>query len=215
MNSTDPLGQLDWLVKTLQECENNNEKVHIIGHIDPSQCLESWSSNYYRIVNRYESTIVGQIFGHSHKDEISLFYDLQNISRAVNVAYLGPSVTTLSFLNPSYRIYEVDGNYDQASWQILDYTTMYLNLTETNIYNQTKWKKEYSAREEFNLENLYPQDWNDFIDNVLENIDGIYADKLFRFYSKSSDKFPECDSNCKKKLFCSFKQSRSDNFIPC
>lgn len=180
MNSTDPLGQLDWFVKTLQLSENNNEKVHVIGHIDPSQCLESWSANYYKIVNRYESTIVGQIFGHSHKDEISLFYDLENITRAVNVAYLGPSVTTFSYLNPSYRIYEIDGNHKSASWQITDYTTMYLNLTEANIFNQTKWKKEYSAKEEFKLENLFPQNWSDLIDNILDNIDGDFAKKLLR-----------------------------------
>ncbi|CAF0958166.1 unnamed protein product [Brachionus calyciflorus] len=215
LNSTDPLGQLDWLVKILQQSENNNEKVHIIGHIDPSQCLESWSANYYRIVNRYESTIVGQIFGHSHKDEISLFYDLENTTRAVSVAYLGPSVTPLSFLNPSYRIYEVDGNYPMATWQILDHTTVYLNLTEANLYNVTKWKKEYSVREVFQLENLMPESWNDLLDKVLDDIDSEQANKLFRYYSKSSDRFPDCDAYCKRKLFCSFKQARSDNFIPC
>ena len=43
-------------------------KVHIIGHIDPTECLSSWSENYYRIVNRYESTIVSQMFGHTHNE---------------------------------------------------------------------------------------------------------------------------------------------------
>ncbi len=43
-------------------------KVHIIGHIEPTECLSSWSENYYRIVNRYESTIVGQMFGHTHNE---------------------------------------------------------------------------------------------------------------------------------------------------
>jgi sphingomyelin phosphodiesterase len=31
INATDPLNQLDWLAKTLQESEDKNEKVHIIG----------------------------------------------------------------------------------------------------------------------------------------------------------------------------------------
>ena len=191
------------------------KKVHIIGHIDPSQCLESWSSNYYRIVNRYESTIVGQFFGHSHKDEISLFYDLENITRAVNIAYLAPSVTTLSFLNPSYRIYEIDGFHKDSTWQVLDFSTIYLNLTEANHYNVTKWRKEYSAKEAFDLENLFPQDWNNLLDEMLDNLNGDLSTKMWRFYSKSSDTFPECDLNCRKKLLCSFKQSRSDSFIPC
>jgi len=63
INSTDPLGQLSWLADILQKSEDNGEKVHIIGHIHPSSCLESFSKAYYNIVNRYESTITGQFFG--------------------------------------------------------------------------------------------------------------------------------------------------------
>lgn len=81
--------------------------MHIIGHIDPSKCLNSWSRNYYAIVNRYESTITGQFFGHTHKDEIKIFYDMVNTSRPVGVAYIAPSVTTESYLNPSYRVYKI------------------------------------------------------------------------------------------------------------
>ena len=54
INSTDPAGQLQWLISELQESEDAGEKVHIIGHIGPGQgsCMEVWSWNYYRIVNR-------------------------------------------------------------------------------------------------------------------------------------------------------------------
>ena len=78
--------------------------------------------------------------------EFSLFYDLANNTRATNVAYLGPSVTTLAYLNPGYKIYTVDGHYKNSSWQILDFETKYLNLTEANLYNVTKWRSEYSAK---------------------------------------------------------------------
>jgi sphingomyelin phosphodiesterase len=100
INTTDPLGQLQWLSNLLQYSEDNNEKVHIIGHIDPNGCLSSWSSNYYRIINRYENIVRGQFFGHTHFDEFELFYDLNNTTRATNIAYLAPSVTTQSFMNP-------------------------------------------------------------------------------------------------------------------
>ena len=54
INSTDPAGQLQWLINELQESEDAGEKVHIIGHIAPGlgSCMEVWSWNYYRIVNR-------------------------------------------------------------------------------------------------------------------------------------------------------------------
>lgn len=81
-NSTDPMMQLQWLANELQMAEIANEKVHIIGHIPPGcdDCLKIWSHNYYEIVTRYESTIMAQFFGHTHHDEIELFYDPTNFS---------------------------------------------------------------------------------------------------------------------------------------
>lgn len=55
LNSTDPLGQLAWLVSELDSAEKNAERVHIINHVPPGRydCLKTWSKNYYDIVNRY------------------------------------------------------------------------------------------------------------------------------------------------------------------
>ena len=52
-------------------------QVHIIGHILPgnSDCLKPWSWNYYKIVNRYQSTVTAQFFAHTHADEFEIFYD--------------------------------------------------------------------------------------------------------------------------------------------
>ena len=151
INSTDPLDQLKWLADTLQQSEDLNEKVHIIGHIHPSECLKSWSANYYRIVDRYESTIAAQIFGHDHTDQFRLFYDLHNHTRPIAVSYLGPSVTTGFKLNPAYRVYVLDGSYKESTFQILDHYTMYLNITEANSLNTPKWHLEYSAKVVFSI----------------------------------------------------------------
>ena len=57
LNSTDPNGQLAWLVEQLEAAEKKGEKVHIIGHIPPGgiDCLKSWSATFYDIVNRLVS----------------------------------------------------------------------------------------------------------------------------------------------------------------
>lgn len=54
LDSIDPAGQLHWLVEVLKSAEDNNEKVHIIGHVAPGQsdCLLTWRDNYYKIVSR-------------------------------------------------------------------------------------------------------------------------------------------------------------------
>lgn len=83
LNSTDPATELQWFIYELQSAEFANEKVHVIGHIPPghSDCLKVWSRNYYKIVSRYESTIVAQFFGHTHFDEFEVFYDPHDLSR--------------------------------------------------------------------------------------------------------------------------------------
>lgn len=55
---------------------------------------------YLFLCIRYESTITGQFFGHTHFDEFQLFYDEETLTRAVSVAYIAPSVTTFINLNP-------------------------------------------------------------------------------------------------------------------
>jgi len=64
---------------------------------------------------RYESTIRAQFFGHTHFDEMELFYAEEDPFRASSVAYVGPSVTPYFDLNPGYRIYYVDGEYPAST----------------------------------------------------------------------------------------------------
>ena len=146
INATDPLDQLKWLAETLQASETANEKVHIIGHIHPDDCLESWQENFYRVINRYESTVAGLFFGHSHVDEFKVLYDQEDKTRAYAISYISGSVTTYSYLNPNYRIYTFDGVYENSSYQVLDHENVFLNLTEANLYNKPQWRKEYSAK---------------------------------------------------------------------
>lgn len=215
VNSTDPLGQLAWLVNILQESENIGEKVHLIGHIHPSSCLDSFSANYYRIVNRYESTIVGQFFGHQHSEGFNIFYDLDNLTRPISVAYVSGSVTTYSYLNPSYRVFTVDGFYENSSFQVLDHETYFMNLTDANLSLKPVWQKEYSALDDFNLPSLSPEDWDKLINYMLKDLNGPLVDKLYKYHVKSADGQKSCDLNCRRQFVCNFKQARSDRFIPC
>lgn len=83
LNINDPGNELQWLISELQNAELSNEKVHIIGHIPPgySDCLKTWSQNYYNIIARYESTVTAQFFGHIHSDEFEVFRDPENLSK--------------------------------------------------------------------------------------------------------------------------------------
>ncbi|XP_065838310.1 sphingomyelin phosphodiesterase-like [Oscarella lobularis] len=210
INETDPAGQLQWLVNELQDAENKGQKVHIIGHIPPNKgCLTAWSANYEKIVNRYENTIAAQIYGHTHETHISVYF---NNSRPVNVLYTGPSVTTYKELNPAFRVYEVDGIYKDSTFGILDYTDYIMNLTEANLTPNAspRWRKEYSARDAYNLTSLFPSGWANFIERCKED-DSLL--QLYNKYRRHSHVTSPCDKSCQLSLLCEMEQSRVG--VPC
>ncbi|XP_055336532.1 sphingomyelin phosphodiesterase-like [Paramacrobiotus metropolitanus] len=215
LNMTDPDNELQWLINELQEAENAGDKVHLIGHIPPGSgdCMKMWSYNFYRIIERYESTIAAQFYGHEHSDSMHIYYDPADESHVTGLGYLGPSVTPYVGFNPSYRIYTIDGNYANSSWIVLDHETYIVNLTEANLPNGTpKWVKEYSAKEAYGLNQLLPGDWNDLMDEFL--VDDAKFQKFWQYYWKSQDTSVAkgCNDACRKYLLCRIR-TRNKNCI--
>jgi sphingomyelin phosphodiesterase len=106
----DPGNQLEWLVNQLSLAEDSGQSAYIVGHIPPdnTQCTPRWVHNYLQIVERFNATIKGQYFGHTHFDEIRILYSSNNKSLPIGVAYLTPSVTAYEMVNPAFRMYTID-----------------------------------------------------------------------------------------------------------
>lgn len=62
---------------------------------------------FFFFLPRYESTIAGQFFGHTHLDEFQMFYDEETMTRPLGVAFIAPSGTTFVNLNPGESINHV------------------------------------------------------------------------------------------------------------
>ncbi|KAL7071326.1 hypothetical protein ACQ4LE_009248 [Meloidogyne hapla] len=204
INQTDPDGSLTWLVDQLWNAEKNGKFVYILSHIPPGdeECLESWSRNYYRIVIRFEQTIKGQFFGHTHYDSFSLFFtDMNNRGTApLSVLFTAPSVTTFEGLNPAYRIYSVN----PTDWEILDFETYFLNLSNTQTSKQSpKWEFLYSAKDEYKLNDLSASEWNELIKRIEKDPEIIR--KFNRNYIRRDDAF--CGKKCMEKRICSIRAS--------
>ncbi|KAM5179854.1 LOW QUALITY PROTEIN: sphingomyelin phosphodiesterase [Mantella aurantiaca] len=213
INFTDPAGQLQWLVGILQDAEDNHEKVHIIGHIPPGLCLKSWSWNYYRIVNRYEGTITGQFFGHTHLDEFEIFYDEETLSRPLSVAYIAPSVTTFIGLNPGYRVYLIDGGYPKSSHFVLDHETYILNLTEANKkQKEPQWTRLYSALDAFGMKSAYPSDWDNLLNRFLQD-ERLFQTFWFLLHKGQVEEV--CEETCKRTVICALRTGRSSDLQLC
>lgn len=96
--------------------------MHILSHIPPGNgdCWTIFSREFAKIINRFESTVAAQFYGHTHNDEYKIFYDFVELDRAVNVAFVAPSLTTSSDLNPGYRTYTIDGPRPGSTWVCLN-----------------------------------------------------------------------------------------------
>ncbi|XP_003465367.1 sphingomyelin phosphodiesterase [Cavia porcellus] len=214
INSTDPAGQLQWLIGELQAAEDRGDKVHIIGHIPPGHCLKSWSWNYYRIVSRYENTLAGQFFGHTHVDEFEIFYDEETLSRPLSVAFLAPSATTYISLNPGYRVYQIDGNYPGSSHVVLDHETYILNLTQANVPGATPhWQRLYRARETYGLPNALPAAWHDLVYRMRD--DTQLFQTFWFLYHKGHPPLEPCGTPCRLTTLCAQLSARADSPALC
>ncbi|XP_037914382.1 sphingomyelin phosphodiesterase isoform X1 [Hermetia illucens] len=209
LNSTDPATELQWLIYELQSAEFSNEKVHIIGHIPPGypDCLKVWSRNFYKIIARYESTITAQFYGHTHYDELEIFYDPKNLARPTSIAYIGPSVTPYYDMNPGYRIYYIDGDHDATTRMVIDHESWIMNLKEANLYDYPIWYKLYSTRAAYAMKGLRPTDWSNLINEMANNQE--LFELYYKHYWKNSHLRPLCDPECKKRILCDAKSGRS------
>lgn len=98
--------------------------------------------------------------------------------RPVNIAYLGPAITSYSNLNPSYRIYYIDGDHDETTRTVVDHETWTMDLEQANLNDNPVYFKSYSVRDAYSMQGLSPNDWHDFIENMKTD------DELFELYFK-------------------------------
>ncbi|CAG2116790.1 unnamed protein product, partial [Medioppia subpectinata] len=143
----DPANQLKWLSNQLDLAEKASEFVHIVGHIPPDnrECTQGWLYNYLNIIERYSNTIVGQFYGHTHYDELRVYYSNYDCNKVIGFGIISPSVTPYDGslrLNPAYRLVKIRDN------GIIDNIETYsLDLSRANTLQEgstPEWPLEYS-----------------------------------------------------------------------
>ncbi len=105
--------------------------------------MSECSRRYNAIVDRFQNIIRGQFFGHTHYDEFKVINEYFNNNKTVGVILTAPSLTTYSYQNPSFRVYEMDSD----TKMLIDYNQYRLNLTEANAQEgEPEWKVSYTAK---------------------------------------------------------------------
>jgi sphingomyelin phosphodiesterase len=178
------------------------KKVWIIGHVlsgyTGSDALPNPTALFYSIVRRFSpSTIAGIFWGHSHEDELMIYYDYNPSSLSstglrnttdidyaspLNVGFVGPSVTPLTGYNAGWRVYQVDS----STFSVVDFQTYYANVSESNEWTIPEWRFEYDARATYDPDGSWGENdplnatfWNDVTINMLTNISLVETYNLF------------------------------------
>lgn len=151
------LGIFAKLIDYLLEAERKDEPVWIIQHVpfggtNTYEALPGPGDLFYQIVDRFNNTIRGTFFGHTHNDEFSVFYTnnatVQSFETAIGVAWIGPSVTPYTNRNAGFRYYEVDPD----TFYVRDSLNYYANISEAASWESkgdVEWQFGYSARKTY------------------------------------------------------------------
>ena len=130
--------------------------------------------------------------------------------------FLSPAVTpwksTLPGVgsnNPSIRLYE----YNQQTYEILNYHQYYLNLSSVLTAKVANWEKEYDAKKDYNLTSLNADSFT--LAAKTFRSDPVLFKKYLQFNSVSQNLNPKCNETCQNVHFCSITELRTKIFKVC
>jgi sphingomyelin phosphodiesterase acid-like 3 len=128
---TDRSEQMRWLAGQLAAAQLLKEQVYIAMHIPPGKDAHSgnymwdnsrsnWNNAFLELTTKYQATISGVFYGHTHMDELRRLYT-PNGNAVTQVAISCPGVTPQYDNNPGFKTI----TYNRSSKAIMDFTTYY------------------------------------------------------------------------------------------
>lgn len=209
----DPFGQLQWLIDTLLDAETHNEMVHILSHVPSgdSTCYNNWAKQYVAIVNRFSHIIAAQFNGHTHFDDIVIYYSSKNRSEPINIAFNGGSTTTYAYLNPNYKVYDVNAE----DMHVTNFESWMYNITDANdnFPLPPKWYKLYDFKNAYNVSSLHPQELSDLVERMTR-MDTL-TQSYFRYKHREATNSNGCNSDCELENICTMVTSAFDDDFHC
>ncbi|CAF2824061.1 unnamed protein product [Rotaria sp. Silwood2] len=154
-------------------------------------------------------------YAEDHGEKVHVIGHIPSKHCLASFRYITLSLTTFSYLNPGYRVYPIDGNYHDSSYWVLDHHTVIMNLTATNMHNRTIFIDEYDARDAYQMENLFPNDWHNLIERLKNDIDGQLMGLVYQYYTESYADGRQCNHNCRRGFLCDFITARLEDPHAC
>ncbi|VCX30452.1 unnamed protein product [Gulo gulo] len=223
LNETDPANQYEWLESILSTSQQNKEKVYIIAHIPVGYLPYSSSTTAMRefhneklinIFRKYSSVIVGQFYGHTHRDSMMVLSDEKG--SPINSLFVAPAVTPVKSVlqkqtnNPGVRLFQ----YDPHDYKLLDMLQYYLNLTDANLKGESDWKLEYVLTQTYSIEDLQPESLYGLAKQFAVPGNEQFL-KYYNYFFVSYDSSVICDGKCKAYQICAILSLDHSSYIDC
>ena len=181
---TDGNTQMAWLAAQLADAGAKKEKVYIAMHIPPGMNAYSsksmwvklpgqkvsWLNTFLSLTAKYQATISGILYGHTHMDEVRRLYDPTG-KRITEVAISCPGVTPQHNNNPGFKTV----TYDAISKELMDFTTYYTTPVSTSWGSNA-----YTFSSSFNSKpgnSIYQQLSGMTLTNITNRMNNIFTVK--------------------------------------
>lgn len=217
LNPNDPGGQLAWLASELATARANKQKVYIFAHIPVGICDRSSSQSstekfniaYEKIIQQYHDIIQASFHGHTHEDSLRIVLS-EDAKQAVHVGYIAPAATPWQNHNPAVRLY----SYDTDTYEIVDYTSFYANLTRANEIGKLVFQPEYSPLNAYSLRDLSPQSWLDFVNSMFKD-DVMFKLFVAHWATLGPAMKSSCEGQCRVNQLCAMQSVIKDKYEAC
>ncbi len=174
----DPFAQIAWFNNSLRQAYNRKEKVILIGHHPYSDWNSRVLDKFNQIVSQYPGLIKLQLFGHVHMNDFSVVKSNVD-SKLLYPYFIGGSVTTTGIAdnnnlgqgacgisgNPGFTLYR----YNRETFDIEDMEYWWADLSKTDKNNDPLWKKQYSFREVYGVNNINVSNCQQALNNINNN----------------------------------------------
>lgn len=211
----DPSGMLAWLAAELEAAEAAGERVWVLGHmpLGSGDAFHDQSHYFDSIIQRFDGTVSGVFYGHTHKDEFEIAYSnysAQSAATATMASYIAPALTPTSG-NPTFRVYDVD----PITFGILDYTVYYANLSSPTYQTDSPvWEALYSVKDTYGsllnytdpAAELTPAFWHNLTE-LFESDDAVFQEYYARKTRNSGAS--TCTGDCKTNEICELRAAES------
>ncbi|EAR82947.2 ser/thr phosphatase family protein (macronuclear) [Tetrahymena thermophila SB210] len=212
-NNTDPAAQLEFIRKELYIAEQNQQKVFLIGHIPfgDNTCSSQWAMRIQVLIDRFENTIIGQFYGHTHNDHIEVVKSATGEDRSVGTIFIAPSGTTYSYQSPSYRIFAYENE------KVSNYFQYRLDLEKANKNTQVSpvWDLAYDLKSEYGLKDVSNNEIYNFAFKTLVNNKNALQKYVDNYWTGSQKLIPKINSASKTKYTCMAQNVVFDDRLKC